>query len=177
MRGRKPKPVELRVLHGTAAERAQAAYPKPRRALPRCPEHLTGEAEKCWRRLSRELYDAGLLSTIDREALAAYCMAYARYRKAEDMLAETSEVILTAQREDEDGTKTGGNLVQNPWLAVSNRALDQMTKLAAEFGMTPSSRSRVKAEISAARQAAPVRERHERGPASDDDPRKALESS
>ena len=176
MKGRKPKPVELRVLHGTAAERARAEYPRPRRVLPRCPEHLSGEAEKCWRRLARELYDAGLLSTIDRDALAAYCSAYARWRRAEEMLAENGEVIKTAQKEDEDGKTSGGNLVQNPWLAVSNRALEQMTKLAAEFGMTPSSRSRVKAEIAEARQAQPERPRAVRtaSDASSDDPRSAL---
>jgi len=181
MRGPKPKPVELRVLHGGAYERALATQPKPRRVLPRCPSHLTGEAEKCWHRLSRDLYDAGLLASIDRDALTAYCAAYARWRKAEAMLVERGEVILTNAKSEtsEDGTVTnsGGNLVQNPWLAVSNRALDQMTKLAAEFGMTPSSRSRVKAEISAARQAQPERARSvAAAPNAEDDPRRALES-
>jgi len=182
VKGRKPKPVELRVIHGTAAnERVIAAQPRPRRVLPRCPSHLTGEAEKCWHRLARELYDAGLLASIDRDALTAYCAAYARWRKAEEMLAKTGEVILTNTRSEtsEDGTVTnsGGNLVQNPWLAVSNRALDQMTKLAAEFGMTPSSRSRVKAEISAARQAQPERARSvAAAPNAGDDPRRALGS-
>jgi P27 family predicted phage terminase small subunit len=133
--------------------------------LPRCPEHLDGGARECWRRLSRELYDAGLLTTIDRDALAAYCTAYARWRKAEDMLGKSGEVILTntTSSTDADGnvTKGGGNLVQNPWLAVSNRAQEQMSKLGVEFGMTPSSRSRVKAEISAAKhsQAQPERMR------------------
>ena len=68
MKGRKPKPVELRVLHGSAYERAKAELPRPRRVLPRCPDYLTGDAEKCWHRLARELYDAGLLATIDRDA-------------------------------------------------------------------------------------------------------------
>ena len=182
MKGRKPKPVVLRVIHGSAAvERANAELPRPRRVLPRCPSHLTGEAEKCWHRLARELYDAGLLASIDRDALTAYCAAYARWRKAEEMLAKTGEVILTNTRSEtsEDGTVTnsGGNLVQNPWLAVSNRALDQMTKLAQEFGMTPSSRSRVKAEISAARQAQPERARSvAAAPNAGDDPRRALGS-
>jgi P27 family predicted phage terminase small subunit len=144
--------------------------------LPRCPDHLTGDAEKCWRRLSRDLYDAGLLTSVDREALAAYCVAYARWRKAEDMLGEQGEVIRTAPKEDGEGNATGGgNLVQNPWLAVSNRALDQMTKLAAEFGMTPSSRSRVKAEVSAAKQAIAERPRAAKSsPELSDDPRIAL---
>lgn len=157
MRGRKPKPIELRVLHGTAAERARAEHPQPRRVLPRCPEFLTGEGARCWKRLSRELYDAGLLTTVDRDALAAYCAAFARWRKAEDALTHSGEVIRTEAKTevDADGktVKTGGgNIVQNPWLAVSNKALETMSKLGAEFGMTPSSRSRVKAEQSFVKQ-------------------------
>jgi P27 family predicted phage terminase small subunit len=179
MRGRKPKPIELRVLHGNAADKALAQYPKPRRVLPRCPEHLDGEAAKCWKRLARELYDAGLLSTIDRDALASYCMAYARWRKAEGMLAPSGEIIVTTKLLDDEGRVIGGgNVVQNPWLAVSNRALDQMTKLAAEFGMTPSSRSRVKAEVSAARQVYRTpRERVRDEPPGGKDPRRALEGT
>lgn len=155
MRGRKPKPVELRVLHGQAVDQARKAQPKPRRALPRCPEHLTGDAVKCWRRTARELYDAGLLTVIDLDALAEYCVEYARRRKALEMVAKTGELILTAQKhkvtEKRDGSRveetTGGNLVQNPWVGIANRALENMLKLEAEFGMTPSSRTRVKAAV------------------------------
>jgi P27 family predicted phage terminase small subunit len=177
MRGRKPKPIELRVLHGDARERAYHEQPQPRRVLPRCPEHLQGEAAKCWHRLARELFDAGLLTTIDKDALASYCTAYARWRKAEEMLAQSGEIIVTKKILDSDGNVIGGgNVIQNPWLAVANRALEQMSKLAAEFGMTPSSRSRVKAEISAAK------EQKNRVPRlnvvkhneNDEDPRKAL---
>jgi P27 family predicted phage terminase small subunit len=37
-----------------------------------------------------------------------------------------------------------GYAIQNPWLSIANKAFDQMMKLMTEFGMTPSSRSRVK---------------------------------
>jgi P27 family predicted phage terminase small subunit len=177
MRGRKPKPVELRVLHGGAYGKALAEQPQPRRCLPRCPDHLEGEAAACWKRLARELYDAGLLSAIDRDALAAYCTAYARYKKAEAEVARHGEVVETATKVDAAGNVTGGgNTIQNPWLAIANRALEQMSKLAAEFGMTPSSRSRVKAEISAAKSQAakPTRAPAVKPGADDADPRKAL---
>ena len=35
--------------------------------------------------------------------------------------------------------------LQNPWLSIANRAMRQMQSLLAEFGMSPSSRSRVAA--------------------------------
>ena len=152
-----------------------AAYPQPRRVLPRCPEYLDAEAEKCWKRLARELYDAGLLTTVDRDALAAYCMADARYRKAEAEVAKSGEVIRTAIIKDDAGNAIGGgNIIQNPWLAVANKALETKMKLAAEFGMTPSSRSRVKAEVSIARTAQPARQRIKQSEPPDEDPRKAL---
>lgn len=172
MRGRKPKPLELRVIHGDAARRrAEENHPQPRRVLPRCPEHLTGEAAKAWKRLARDLYDAGLLTTVDRDALATYCIVYARWVDAEAKVSAVGPVIKTE----------AGNLIQNPYLSVANRALEQMGKLEAEFGMTPSSRSRVKAEISEARkQLAAQRNERQRQPeasdkkADDEDPRKAL---
>ena len=40
-----------------------------------------------------------------------------------------------------------GNLVQNPYLAVANRAMDQMLLYARELGMTPSSRSRIQLPV------------------------------
>jgi P27 family predicted phage terminase small subunit len=177
MRGPKPKPVALRVLHGTAAERARESIPQPRRALPRCPDHLDGEAAACWRRLARELYDAGLLSNIDRDALANYCLAYARHKKAEAMITKSSEMLKAADEKDSDGNVTHvGGFYQNPWLSIANKAAETMLKLAAEFGMTPSSRSRVKAEIAAAREqkARPPRPQIVKRDTDEEDPRRAL---
>jgi P27 family predicted phage terminase small subunit len=38
----------------------------------------------------------------------------------------------------------GGNIIQNPFLAVANKCLAQMAQLENEFGLTPSSRSRIR---------------------------------
>lgn len=148
MRGPKPKPIELRVLHGTAKRTILESVPKPRRKLPRCPEFLTGEAELCWKRTAKELYDAGLLTVIDRDALAMYCKAYQRWIEAEEIVAKRGLVVLTNVKKDDDGNIIGGgNYIQNPYLAIANKAMEQMLKLEAEFGMTPSSRTRVKADL------------------------------
>jgi P27 family predicted phage terminase small subunit len=37
----------------------------------------------------------------------------------------------------------GGNIIQNPFLAVVNKCLAQMAQIESEFGLTPSSRSRI----------------------------------
>ncbi len=86
--------------------------------------------------MGRELLALGVLTTVDRAALAAYCVAYARWADAEAQVTKLGTVVKTAN----------GNLIQNPYLAVANRAMDQMMKAAGEFGMTPSSRSRMQVE-------------------------------
>jgi P27 family predicted phage terminase small subunit len=67
-------------------------------------------------------------------ALAAYCQAWSRWDKAEEMLKSTGPVIKS---------KTTGAIYQNPYLAVANRTMKQMRDFLTEFGMTPSSRSRM----------------------------------
>ena len=39
-----------------------------------------------------------------------------------------------------------GTLIQNPLVGVANKAFDQVNKLAAEFGLTPSSRTGIDVE-------------------------------
>ena len=134
MAGRRPKPTALKELAGNPGKRPlNRREPKPPTSLPPCPRHLTGEARREWRRMGGELARMGVVTVVDRAALAAYCMAWARWVEAEGQVAKLGTIVKTAN----------GNLIQNPYLAVANRALEQMTRLAAEFGMTPSSRSRV----------------------------------
>jgi len=137
MRGRKPKPTAVKVLEGNPGKRALNGHePIPRRRLPRCPDHLSETAKREWRRVAGELYDAGLLTGVDRAALAAYSQAWGRWVEAEEKLTKTGAVIKTSN----------GNPIQNPYLAIANRAVEQMYKFAVEFGMTPSSRSRIHVE-------------------------------
>jgi P27 family predicted phage terminase small subunit len=138
MQGRKPKPTAIKLLEGNPGKRAlNHAEPKPRVVLPRPPEHLSDDEKAKWKATVKELYPLGLITTIDKDALAMYCVIFVRWLKAEKMVREKGEIIKTA----------AGNIIQNPYLSIANRALDQLNKLGAEFGMTPSSRSRVKADL------------------------------
>jgi len=138
MQGRKPKPTAIKLLEGNPGKRAlNHAEPKPRVVLPRPPEHLSDDEKAKWKMTVKELYPLGLITTIDKDALAMYCVIFVRWLKAEKMVREKGEIIKTA----------AGNIIQNPYLSIANRALDQLNKLGAEFGMTPSSRSRVKTDL------------------------------
>jgi len=137
MQGRKPKPTALKQLAGNPGKRAlNHAEPRPRVVMPRPPESLSNDEKEKWKAIVRDLHPLGLVTTIDKDALAMYCVIYVRWLKAEKMVRDKGEIIKTA----------AGNIIQNPYLSIANRALDQLNKLGAEFGMTPSSRSRVKVE-------------------------------
>ena len=78
MRGRRPKPTRLKVLTGNPGKRPlNPDEPKPERAIPECPAELGPVARREWDRLGKELASLGLLTNLDRAALAAYCGAYA----------------------------------------------------------------------------------------------------
>ena len=85
--------------------------------------------------MAQILFDAGLLSQIDRAALAAYCQAWGRWVKAEQELTKHGSVTLTIH----------GTMKQSPYVVVARDAMEELRKFAVEFGMTPSSRSRVTA--------------------------------
>jgi len=133
-RGRPPKPTALKKLAGNPGKRKlNDKEPKPKTKKPPCPAHIRGEARKEWNRMSKQLFELGLLTGVDRAALAAYCVAYGRWVEAETQVSTVGMIIETVN----------GNLVQNPYLSVANRAMEQMWKISGSFGMTPSSRSRM----------------------------------
>ena len=136
MRGRKPKPAALKELEGNPGKRAINPEPKFSSRMPRCPEHLTGEARKEWKRVVHELHYAGLLKVTDRAVLAAYCQAWADWVEACRELDGAAKVCTTDK----------GYEYPNPWIGIRNGAMESLRKMMAELGMTPSSRSRVKVD-------------------------------
>lgn len=134
-RGPAPQPTAIRALRGNPGKRAgNAREPRPAVRAPSCPRHLSTRARAEWRRVAPMLVQLRVLTEADRAALAAYCVSWARWVDAEEQVARLGTVVKTAN----------GNLIQNPYLSIANRALMDMAKLAREFGMTPSSRSQVR---------------------------------
>lgn len=136
MAGRPPKPTKLKELSGNPGKRPQnKAEPKPATKRPPCPQHIQGEARKEWNRITKQLMALGLLTEVDRAALAAYCQCWARWVQAEEEMRRENFKMIT--------TTDSGYPVVSPWLNVANAAMKQMLRYLTEFGMTPSSRSRV----------------------------------
>lgn len=137
-RGPAPKPTELKRLAGNPGKRAlDTSEPHYAAKAPPCPKHLTAEARREWRRISRELLAANLLQVVDRAALAAYCQAWARWVEAETVMADPKfRMVATTDK---------GYEHVNPWFQVSTQALKQMKAFLVEFGLTPASRTRIQA--------------------------------
>ncbi len=137
MKGRKPKPTKQKEIAGNPGRRPlNVEEPQHECAAPDCPEHLSAEAAEEWHRITDEMVKARTIATIDRAALAAYCQAWARWVEAETQISQTGGAVVKSPN---------GHPMQNPWLSIANKAIEQLHKLSAEFGFTPSSRSRVNA--------------------------------
>lgn len=144
--GRRRKPTALRVIEGNAGHRPlNEREPQPRRDEPPCPTWLDKEAKAEWRRQAPELYAIGVLTAVDGSVLAAYCEAYSLWKRASVRLqkqARNDDKVLY------DGilvTTKSGNVILNPLQGACNVARRDMVRLAAELGLTPSSRANLEA--------------------------------
>ena len=133
-RGPAPKPTELKKLAGNPGRRPlnrnEAHIP---RKLPRCPSHLSDEGKREWRRIVGYLYDAGLLTAVDAQALAMYCETVALWIEATRQVNASGLV----------GKTKNGNIIQNPYLSIANGAKREALRFMQEFGLTPASRARI----------------------------------
>jgi P27 family predicted phage terminase small subunit len=133
-RGKRPKSNVVKLLQGQRVRTSKRA-PRVPAGTPEPPEHLNKEAKAVWAKVAPKLYAAGLLTELDREALGALCCCAARVAEAERHLAAEGPTVVGAR----------GAMRQSPWLSIAAAARRQMLSLAQEFGMTPSSRGRIKA--------------------------------
>lgn len=111
-------------------------------SLPAAPAHLTADGLAEWERVAPPLHKIGLLTVVDMAALAAYCQAYGRWVLAERALAmvavdnATGGLLVKSAK---------GNPMHNPLVTTARVAMNDMLRIAIEFGMTPSARSRIPA--------------------------------
>lgn len=148
--GRKALPANVHVLRGNPSKKSAAALldeqVRPPVAIPPCPSHFSPEAKAEWKRITKHLELLGLVTEIDRAALAGYCTAWGDYVWAERRIAEinTEAKDKTGESGRIWGLATGYKQISVP-MQIRNRALELMVKFLGEFGMSPAARSRVTA--------------------------------
>lgn len=144
MKGRKPKPTRLKELTGNPGRRPlNDREPKPTAARPSCPSWLSKEAKAEWRRIVPELERLGLLTLVDRTALAAYCQAAAELEIATKQLNKEGRIIFV-EVFNKAGEVSGSVQKPHPAIKLQRDAFRQVKAYLAEFGLTPSARTRVK---------------------------------
>jgi P27 family predicted phage terminase small subunit len=129
----------LKALAGNPGKRAvNRLEPKPT-GIPACPRTLDKAARVEWARISKELLTLGLLTSVDRAALAGYCASWSRWVAADLQVQKYGAVIRSPK---------SNYPVPNPFVSVGNTALSHVLKFATEFGLTPASRSRLHVDAS-----------------------------
>lgn len=140
MAGRKPKPTALKLVQGNPGRRPlNTDEPKPDPKAPPCPEYLGEPAKAAWARVAPELERLGVLTVIDGMALELLVDAYQEWmdaREQVDLYGATYESL----------TQNGTIIRARPEVAIASDAWRRIRAMLAEFGMTPSSRSRVKGQ-------------------------------
>lgn len=132
------KPTAVKIAQGTAQKcRMNFNEAEPPVEIPDPPEWMLGDSVALaeWRRITPILHEQGLISHMDLAELAIYCSAYSENAAAEIRVQNEGTYVMN--RFDEE--------VVAPWVGVREKAQQKMHTFLRQFGMTPASRSGVKA--------------------------------
>lgn len=125
MKGRKPKPVAIRVLEGNPGKRALPIVPQPAPGRPETPDWLTQDALDMWNNHVGDLALLGIVTKLDGPAFSVLCTWVAAFKRAvADYEASTGSDRQAAFRRMRDSAR-------------------ELHRWCSEFGLTPVSRTRL----------------------------------
>ncbi len=136
--GRKPKPTNLHVLHGSynptrhGRDREGEIEPTPFDFHREPPKELSPQAREHWNTVLASLEEANILATMDTDGLVLYCETWVRWAEANANIEKFGMVIRSP--------KDNKTPVQSPYFSISLKTGEQLRRLLTEFGMTPVSR-------------------------------------
>lgn len=146
--GRRAIPASVHLMRGNPSKLSVDALqadtgPRIPFEVPSCPAHLGTAARTEWRRITPLLVTSGLLTQLDRAAIAAYCQAWGEWALLEGRVKQLWQAAAATGASGVDvlidvtpsGYKQVSALAQ-----ARDRALDRMLRFAKEFGLTPASR-------------------------------------
>ena len=152
-RGAKPKPTILKRLAGNPGKRKlNDNEPQPKIGLIKPPKFLLPGAKKQWEKMGPELIRMSLLAEIDSPLFAVFCQSIGRFEEVEGLL-NAIRIKIKEEKGELSGAlayylhKTqGGNTVVNQLLGVAHREADLINKIAPQFAIGVSNRSRINIE-------------------------------
>ncbi|MCO6436912.1 MAG: phage terminase small subunit P27 family [Phycisphaerae bacterium] len=139
-RGPAPTPTPLLKLRGSkrVTRKREEQEVRGPDGVPDRPDWLDEDAGMAWDHLVPLLEVMGVLTRVDGNALGRYCRLWSRWRKAEQFIDQRGEMYPI--KTDDGAVKC---FQQWPQVAIANKLATQLTRLEAEFGMTPSARARI----------------------------------
>ncbi len=137
-RGPAPTPTPILRLRGSWRGDANGAEPQPEPGRPEKPDWLKGYAETAWEQFADQLEAMGVLTVADGHALTVLCQTWSRWRRAEEFVDQHGE---TYPVQDNQGRVR--YLKKFPQVGIAQACATTLNRMMAEFGLTPSARSRI----------------------------------
>lgn len=142
--GRNKKSAAAHALAGTLRkDRHTFTSPQPPSGAPTMPADLAGEARAEWERMVARLESSKTLTLVDDAALVNYCRLHADAAKLQAAIDALSSPFFLRVSVDGAGIEHSEPKV-HPGFAQLRAYRQALRQYLVEFGMTPSSRSRVK---------------------------------
>lgn len=140
VRGRKPMPSAVHELRGDYdkdPQRRRTNEPKPPEGNPDPPDFLDDYGKQEFEFVCRIMRSMNILSLADTSALSMYCQTFSQWRQAVDMCAKYGSWNV--------GKDSKGNPIttRNEWDRIREKSADSCRRWLIEFGLTPSSRTRL----------------------------------
>lgn len=107
------------------------------------PKHLGKVGRREWHIMTRALLEHGVITKVDRQALATYCEAVDAKEEAQRKCRETGGRVIATYME-RDGERLFLKMETNPWWKIWKESVTVEKAYLIEFGLTPASRSRLK---------------------------------
>lgn len=151
-RGPLPKPTALKMLEGNPGKRSLnlADGLNPRVEVPSAPKHLGIEARKEWKRITPLLEELGLISGLDRTALALYCQAVGRLSELETAFNGQIKLLVDGGADYSDAVYQASHAVtpsgyaqQSVMVQLIKSHREQVNRYLMHFGLSPAARGRV----------------------------------
>ena len=149
---RPPKPTQLKIVSGTDQPcRVRDDEPKPASLGLNRPPNLTKRARYYWRIYKKLLLDCKVLTNLDGYALGQLCEQMAELDDLRLKLTGRPARPATKTRPAVEAVPANGPIIKgrngypvvSPLFRAIHQKTEQVRRMMVEFGMTPSSRTRV----------------------------------
>lgn len=132
-----PAPTPTAILAQRGSWRAKIRNTEPIAALscPKAPKGLNSRQRSLWKSYGEKLMALGVLTDNDSTALILLVNAHHDYELLHEHCLKTGIMV----------TGKDGHSVKNPAIAMKSDAWKNLLKICQEFGLSPSSRTRVNA--------------------------------